>query len=71
MERGYDYEDLCTVSPEKMPNYEEKIKSFYEEHIHSDEVCMYRLPSACVEGGRRPNPPRESDVMAQAPPPKY
>lgn len=37
-ERGYDYEDTCTVSPEKMPNYEEKIKSFYEEHIHSDEV---------------------------------
>jgi 1,2-dihydroxy-3-keto-5-methylthiopentene dioxygenase len=37
-ERGYDYEDTCTVSRETMPNYEEKIKSFYEEHIHSDEV---------------------------------
>lgn len=37
-ERGYDYEDTCTVCPEKLPNYEEKIKSFYEEHIHSDEV---------------------------------
>lgn len=39
-ERGYDFEDTCTVSPEKMPNYEEKIKSFYEEHIHSDEVIF-------------------------------
>lgn len=38
VERGYDYEDTCTVSRETMPNYDEKIKSFFEEHIHSDEV---------------------------------
>lgn len=37
-ERGYDYEDTCNVSRETLPNYEDKIKSFYEEHIHSDEV---------------------------------
>lgn len=48
-ERGYDYEDTCTVCPEKLPNYEDKIKSFYEEHIHSDEV------RACGwVGGERP-----------------
>lgn len=40
LERGYDYEDTCTVSRETMPNYDEKIKSFFEEHIHSDEVCI-------------------------------
>ncbi|TFJ84893.1 hypothetical protein NSK_003925 [Nannochloropsis salina CCMP1776] len=44
-ERGYDYEDTCTVSRETMPNYEEKIKSFYEEHIHSDEEIRY-----CLDG---------------------
>jgi cupin superfamily acireductone dioxygenase involved in methionine salvage len=36
--RGYDYEDIISVSPDKLPNYEEKLKCFYEEHIHSDEV---------------------------------
>jgi 1,2-dihydroxy-3-keto-5-methylthiopentene dioxygenase len=41
VERGYDYEDTCTVSRETMPNYDEKIKSFFEEHIHSDEVYIY------------------------------
>lgn len=39
-ERGYDYDDICTVSPDKLPNYEEKIKSFFEEHIHTDEVWL-------------------------------
>jgi hypothetical protein len=41
VKRGYDYEDTCTVSRETMPNYDEKIKSFFEEHIHSDEVRFY------------------------------
>ena len=38
-------QDFCEVSPEKMPNYEEKIKSFYEEHFHTDEGIRY-----CVAG---------------------
>lgn len=45
VERGYDYEDTCTVSRETMPNYDEKIKSFFEEHIHSDEEIRY-----CLDG---------------------
>ncbi|XP_076253084.1 acireductone dioxygenase-like [Rhynchophorus ferrugineus] len=44
-ERGYTYEDQITISPEHLPNYEEKLKIFYSEHIHTDEEI--RL---CVEG---------------------
>jgi 1,2-dihydroxy-3-keto-5-methylthiopentene dioxygenase len=44
-ERGYDYEDIILVSPEKLENYEAKIKSFFEEHIHTDEEVRY-----CLDG---------------------
>lgn len=41
--RNYSYEDIVTVSPETLPGYEEKIKMFYEEHIHTDEEIRYIL----------------------------
>lgn len=41
--RGYTYQDLCEVSPATLDNYEEKIKSFYEEHIHTDEEIRHVL----------------------------
>ncbi|PIA31641.1 hypothetical protein AQUCO_04900145v1 [Aquilegia coerulea] len=46
--RGYSYMDFCEVCPEKLPNYEVKIKNFFEEHLHTDEEIRY-----CVAGSDR------------------
>ena len=40
-ERGYTYNDLIEVCPDKLPEYETKIKNFYREHIHYDEEIRY------------------------------
>lgn len=42
-ERHYSYEDLIEVCPQTLDNYELKIKSFYDEHIHTDEEIRYVL----------------------------
>lgn len=44
-ERGYNYMDILDLCPEKVENYEQKLKNFYTEHIHSDEEIRY-----CLEG---------------------
>jgi 1,2-dihydroxy-3-keto-5-methylthiopentene dioxygenase len=34
---------VITISPDRLPGYAEKIKMFYEEHIHTDEEIRYIL----------------------------
>ncbi|KAK9287718.1 hypothetical protein L1049_016157 [Liquidambar formosana] len=43
--RGYNYMDMLDLCPEKVENYEEKLRNFYTEHIHADEEIRY-----CLEG---------------------
>ncbi|KAJ5778936.1 Acireductone dioxygenase ARD family [Penicillium paradoxum] len=42
--RGYRNRDQVTISPEAMGAvYEEKVKSFFSEHLHEDEEIRYIL----------------------------
>ncbi|KAH7851828.1 hypothetical protein Vadar_016940 [Vaccinium darrowii] len=41
--RGYSYSDMLDLCPEKVENYEEKLRNFYTEHIHGDEEIRYCL----------------------------
>ena len=42
-DRGYSYADIITVHPDTLPEYETKVKSFFEEHIHDAEEIRYIL----------------------------
>lgn len=42
-DRGYSYADIITVHPDHLPGFEDKIKAFFEEHIHDAEEIRYIL----------------------------
>lgn len=44
--RGYSYVEVISISRDTLPNYDEKIKTFYQEHIHTDEEIRYILDGA-------------------------
>ena len=42
-DRGYSYADIISIHPDHLPEYETKIKFFFEEHIHDAEEIRYIL----------------------------
>ncbi|KAJ2900557.1 1,2-dihydroxy-3-keto-5-methylthiopentene dioxygenase [Coemansia aciculifera] len=46
VDRSYKNRDEINISPTLLPNYEEKIKIFFTEHIHEDEEIRFIIEGA-------------------------
>ncbi|XP_068607841.1 acireductone dioxygenase [Brachionichthys hirsutus] len=42
-DQGYSYTDIITIHKDSLPNYEGKLKMFFEEHLHLDDEIRYIL----------------------------
>ncbi|AWP16926.1 putative 1-2-dihydroxy-3-keto-5-methylthiopentene dioxygenase isoform 6, partial [Scophthalmus maximus] len=42
-DQGYSYMDIITIHKDTLPGYEEKLKMFFEEHLHLDDEIRYIL----------------------------
>ncbi|XP_024372627.1 uncharacterized protein [Physcomitrium patens] len=50
--RGYNYEEVLTVAPEALPNFEENTKKFFMEHLHDHEEIRFILDGVGYEDVR-------------------
>nr|KAG5702065.1 hypothetical protein BaRGS_032314 [Batillaria attramentaria] len=46
-EGNYNHFDWLDVSRETLPDYDEKLKSFYREHLHKDEEIRLITAGSC------------------------
>ncbi|KAM4694407.1 LOW QUALITY PROTEIN: acireductone dioxygenase-like, partial [Discoglossus pictus] len=42
-EYNYSFMDIINIHKDTLPNYEQKLKIFYEEHLHLDDEIRYIL----------------------------
>ncbi|XP_056151746.1 acireductone dioxygenase [Lampris incognitus] len=42
-DKGYSYMDIIDIHKDRLPNYEDKLKMFFEEHLHLDDEIRYSL----------------------------
>ncbi|CAN9502002.1 unnamed protein product [Ophioblennius macclurei] len=42
-DQGYSYMDIISIRKDTLPNYEDKLKMFFQEHLHLDDEIRYIL----------------------------
>ncbi|XP_068457696.1 acireductone dioxygenase [Clinocottus analis] len=42
-DRGYSFMDVISIHRDTLPDYEQKLKMFFEEHLHLDDEIRYIL----------------------------